>query len=227
MAKEERADAAEKPRGLFGARERRVRLADIVAEGVYVAAAATRLTVKNRILVDILAAGEDYDVDRFIPQAREALLQLAAEADRDADWAKMQGKIASGRFTESDGTHDYRSRDVRNLRRRRKQSERVAEALRERADDPEELRTLVSAAREAAWAEVARNIDRTLSIEAARPDLEADYSAMREARMQALRLVDLPRLGAHRRQQAKGAKGELAPPVDDDTAGAVDLSELE
>lgn len=214
-------------RGLFGARSRRAKLADVVAEGIYVAAAATRLTLKNRILVDILAGGRDYDVETFVPDARAALLTLAQEAEADAERAEREGRRASRRHSESDGTHDYRSRDVRNLRRRRKQSEQVAAELRARADDPDELHQLVETAREAAWAEVSRNIDRTLRIEAARPDLEPDYEALREARMQALRLVDLPRLRSHRRQQQRGKAGELPSPVADAASRRIDLSELE
>ncbi len=177
-----------------------VRVRDLVAEGVYVAAAATRLALKNKILVEILAGGADFDVDRFIPDARDTLLSLAAEADADGVRVRLDQKKASRRFRDPYGSHDYSSRDVRNLRRRRQQSERVAAELRTRAADDGELRQLVEAAREAAWADVARNIDRTLRIEAARPDLEPDYDKMREARMQSLRLVDLPRLAAHKRR---------------------------
>jgi hypothetical protein len=90
---------------------------------------------------------------------------------------------------------------VRNLRRRQKQPLHVAHELRRRADDTE-LRKLVLDARDAAWAEVAGNIDRTLRIEAA-PRSRPDYERMRTARMQALRLVDLPKLRAHRRVAAQ------------------------
>ena len=190
-----------------------VRVKDLVAEGVYVAAAATRLALKNKILVDILASGADFDVDRFVPDARETLLELAAEADADGARVTKEGRKASRRFRDPYGSHDYSSRDVRNLRRRRKQAERVAAELRARAEDEGELRQLVEAAREAAWADVSRNIDRTLRIEAARPDLEPDYAKMREARMQSLRLVDLPRLAAHKRRLEEiraGEAGEVA-----------------
>jgi hypothetical protein len=194
-----------------------VRVRDLVAEGVYVAAAATRLALKNKILVEILAGGADFDVDYFIPDARETLLSLAAEADADGVRVRLDQKKASRRFRDPYGSHDYSSRDVRNLRRRRKQSERVAAELRMRAADDGELRQLVEAAREAAWADVARNIDRTLRIEAARPDLEPDYDKMREARMQSLRLVDLPRLAAHKRRLEEIRAGA----VPSDAAAAV------
>lgn len=192
------------------AQRRKVKHDDIVAEGLYIASAATRLALKNRILVDILTGGEDYSEARFVPHARETLLALAAEAEADAERAERERKTAKGRHTDSDGTHDYRSRDVRNLRKRARQSRHIAKELRERAEDPLELAKLVEDARDAAWSEVAKNIDRTLSIEAARPDLEPDYERMRRARMQALRMVDIPKLRAHRRavERAVAERGD-------------------
>ncbi|MFT4135404.1 asparagine synthase [Microbacterium sp.] len=168
--------------------------ADIVAEGVYLAAAVTRLKLKNSILMYVLAEGKDFDVDHFVVVAREALLALADEADQDAKRTDYERKIAQHRHSQSDGTHDYRKRDVRNLKRRRNQSRRVAQELRERADDELALVMLVLEAREAAWAEVASNIERSLDITAARPDRDADYAAQRAERIKALRRVDLRKL---------------------------------
>lgn len=211
----------------------RVRTRDVVAEGLYIASAATRLSLKNTILVHILADGEDFDVDRYVPEARAALETLAAEAEQDAERTERERKRARTRHSYSDGTHDYRSRDVGNLRRRAKQSLHVARELRRRAEDESELHKLISDAREAAWGEVAKNIDRTLRIEASRPDLDPDYDRMRTARMQALRLVDLPRLRAHRRsvitQQKLRDEGELPDAVAEGAPSprAVDPGELE
>ncbi|MDQ1130520.1 asparagine synthase [Microbacterium sp. SORGH_AS_0888] len=206
MASKDDRDAS--VRGAIGMPAKRPKLGEIVAEGVYIAAAATRLALKNRILVEILAAGEGFDVERFLPDAKATLLALADEAEEDAARTERERRRARRRFSDSDGTHDYRSRDVRNLRRRRKQSERIARELRERAENPEELRALVEAAREAAWAEVSRNIDSSLRISAARPDLEPDYEKMRRARMQSLVLVDLARLAAHRRRMSEAAASD-------------------
>lgn len=212
-------------------RRRRVRTRDVVAEGLYIASAATRLSLKNSILVHILAEGEDFEPERFLDDARAALLALAAEAEDDAARAETERKTARRRHSESDGTHDYRARDVRNLRRRNKQSLHVATELRARADDESELRKLIADARDAAWSEVAKNIDSALQIEAARPDLDPDYERMRGARMQALRLVDLPKLRAHRRSVAKQqelrAEGVEPGPVASRPAAPRILDELE
>lgn len=190
------------------AKSKQSSLDDVVAEGLYIATAATRLALKNRILVEVIAEGENFDAEHFIPEARDALLALADEVTDEAKRVRAQERHAWGRFDDSAGTHDYRSRDVGNLRRRRKQAKRTAAELRARAADDDALREVVEAARDAAWTEVSRNIDSTLRIEAARPDLETDYKAMREARMQALMLVDLDRLKTQQRRRAQAAAGE-------------------
>lgn len=190
--------------------------ADAVAEGVYIAAAATRLALKNQILVGTIAEGEPYELDRFVPVARETLLSLAVEAEEGAQRLVRLKRVADGRYSQSENMHDYRDRDVRNLRRRRRQYERVARELRSRADNPDELRLLVEAAREAAWGDVEANLERRLNIESSHPERDRDYDSMREARMQALRLVDLPRLGA-RQRRLKSARAEQE---DDSEGGA-------
>ena len=65
----------------MAAKKKRVRTRDVVAEGLYIASAATRLSLKNTILVHILAEGEDFDPDRYLDEARAALLTLAEEAE--------------------------------------------------------------------------------------------------------------------------------------------------
>jgi hypothetical protein len=198
-----KASPAKKPddSAVVAAAPARPKLAEIVSEGLYIASAAIRLSLKNRILMDTIGGGAGYDVDKFIPDARAALITLADEADAAAERIKKERKDAWRRFSDPDSTHDYGSRDVRNLRRRRRQSQRVAKELRARAEDDQELRRLVEAARDAAWSELAENIDRSLRVEAARPDLEPDYATMRDARMQALRLVDLSKLSSVQRQR--------------------------
>lgn len=177
--------------------------ADIIAEGVAIATSAARLTVKNHILVGTIAQGGSFDVSKYVNDAREALLALAAESEEAAELATKLRKRAHGRHSDPHGTHDYRDRDVRNLKKRARQSAAVAERLREMADDPETLRFLVEAARAAAWGDVAGNLQRRLTVEAMRPDEDPDYATMREARMQALRLVDLQALASDQRARRK------------------------
>jgi hypothetical protein len=177
---------------------------DAVAEGVSIASAAARLTVRNHILVSTIANDESFDVAQVAPFAEETLVALAEEQEEAAALARTQRKRAWGKFTDSDGTHDYRDRDMRNLRKREKQYRRVAKELRVRSEDPEAVRELVEQARDAAWGDVEANLQRRLRVEGMRPDVDPDYDMMRGARMQALRLVDLPKLSAHRRKLAEG-----------------------
>jgi hypothetical protein len=182
------------------------RTADAIAEGVSIASAAARLAVRNHILVETIAHDEPFDPDRFAPFAAETLIALADEQDAAADLAKHQWKKAWGKFTDPDGTHDYRDRDTRNLRKRHKQYRGVAKELRRRAADPAAVATLVEQSRDAAWGDVEANLQRRLAVEGAHPELDPDYGTMRAARMQSLRLIDLPRLAAHRRALAEGER---------------------
>ena len=73
-----------------------------------------------------------------------------------------------------------------------------------RAADPEAVRELVEQARDAAWGDVEANLQRRLRVEGMRADVDPDYDMMRAARMQSLRLVDLPRLVGPPAQARRG-----------------------
>jgi hypothetical protein len=203
--------------------------AEAIAEGVSIASAAARLAVRNHILVETIAHDAPFEVSTFSPFAHDTLIALAEEQEAAAALAKRQRKKAWGKFTDPDGTHDYRDRDMRNLRRRHRQYVGVAKELRRIAEDPHAVRTLVEQSRDAAWGDVEANLQRRLRVEGMRPDLDPDYDRMRAARMQSLRLVDLPKLAAHRRHLAEltdqGGSGTTAPPAP--RVSGVDLSELD
>ena len=180
--------------------------ANAIAEGVSIASAAARLTVRNRILVETIAGGNDFDLEWCTEFARETLRTLAAEQEAAAARMRRHGRRAFGRFSDSGGTHDYRDRDTRNLRRRHRQYRGVAVRLRKMADDPIVVAELVQASRRAAWGDVEANLSRRLTVEGMRPDAEPDYEHKRAARMAALRSVDLPLLAE--RSNAEPGKGD-------------------
>ncbi|WP_259363094.1 asparagine synthase [Microbacterium esteraromaticum] len=182
------------------------RTADAIAEGVAIATAAVRLTVKNQILVGTIAQGGTFEIDHYMDEARLALRAMADESEQAAEHLAALRRRARGRHSDPHGTHDYRDRDVRNLRRRAKQSIGVANHLREMTDDPEALRALVEESRAAAWADVRGNLDRRLRVEGMRADQDPEYEQMREARMQALKLVDLQALSSEQRARRKREK---------------------
>ncbi|GGD46141.1 hypothetical protein GCM10010915_29280 [Microbacterium faecale] len=175
------------------------RNAEAIEEGVAIALAAARLQLKNRILVDTIVAGEDFALEAFGVDAREVLIALADEQDGAASAMTTARVKAWGRHSDPHGTHDYRDRDVRNLRRRAKQYAGVAKRLRALAESDDDVHRLVEKARDAAWHDVENNIDNRLRIEAMRPDDDPDYARMRDARMEALRLVDLQKLSSETR----------------------------
>lgn len=185
------------------------RTKEAIAEGLSIATAAARLAVRNRILVDTIARGGQFDGEVFAELARETLRSLADEQDQAAERVTHQRKRAWGRFSDSSGTHDYRDRDTRNLRRRAKQSHGVAKELRALADDPERVRQLVAAARIAAWGDVEANLSQRLDVEGMTADADPEYATMRRARMDALRMVDLARLASQAKRRAKD-KAEAA-----------------
>ena len=198
------------------------RNADAIAEGEAIAVSAARLELKNRILVTTIAADANFDTDRFMPQAREVVERLAVESEQAAEALRRLRKRAWGRHSQSHGTHDYRDKDVRNLRRRAKQSIGVAKRLRELLDDTDRMRGVIEKARDAAWQDVRSNIDRRLNIEAMRPDEDPDYDRMREARMQALRLVDLQSLASQMRAKKKAAGADGDGPDDESPDGGAE-----
>lgn len=190
------------------------RTADAIAEGVAIATAAARLAVKNHILIGTIAQNGVYDTEKYIADAREALRAMAEESEEAAANVTALRKRARGRHSDPSGTHDYRDRDVRNLRRRAKQSAGVAAKLREVMQDSEKLGVIVEEAREAAWSDVRHNLDRRLRVEGMRPDQDPDYDRMREARMQALRLVDLQALSSLQRAKSKRTKKQKSADAD-------------
>ena len=179
------------------------RTKEAIAEGLSIATAAARLAVRNRILVDTIARGGQFDGEVFAELARETLRSLADEQDQAAERVTHQRKRAWGRFSDSSGTHDYRDRDTRNLRRRAKQSRGVAKELRALADDPERVKVLVGDARIAAWGDVEANLSQRLDVEGMTADADPEYAQMRKARMDALRMVDLARLASQAKRRAK------------------------
>ncbi|KQR23099.1 hypothetical protein [Microbacterium sp. Leaf151] len=191
---------------------------EAIAEGLSIATAAARLAVRNRILVETIARGGQFDGDVFAKFARAVLNSLADEQDQAADRVTHQRKRAWGRFSDSSGTHDYRDRDTRNLRRRAKQSRGVAKELRTFAADPERVAGLVADARIAAWGDVEANLSQRLDVEGMTADADPEYAQMRKARMDALRMVDLARLASQAKRRAKDkavadeAASDAAPP---------------
>ncbi|SJM59360.1 hypothetical protein FM112_06430 [Gulosibacter sp. 10] len=177
---------------------------EIVAEGVYIAAAATQLSLKNRILVETLSDdGTGFAADHYIDVARDSLLQLVSEAESECERLERIIQRAGKRRARPMDMHDYRKNDVDNLKKRKAQSELVARELRKRAEDEDALRELVSAAHEAAWTEIARNIQYNLDSEFAPVPTDVEDPEERSGRIHDVIAVDLPKLERERKRAAR------------------------
>lgn len=170
---------------------------EIATEGVFIAAATTRLTIKNRILVDTLSGNIDFSVDKYVDFARETLRDLARESESEVvriEEMIQRAKRRRGR-SRAMSMHDYQKADLGNLKHRRDQADLVAHKLRERAADDEAVEGLVRAAHKAAWNEISRNIQFNLASEFATVgELTEDERLDRENRLRDVMRVDLPQL---------------------------------
>jgi hypothetical protein len=184
------------------------RTAEEVDEGVAIATSAARLVVKNRILVDTIGGDGAFVAEHYAENARKALINLAIEAEAAVEHIEELRKSARGRFSDPRGSHDYRERDMRNLRRRQKQSAGLAAYLRALIQDDAAILELVNQARKAAWEEVQSNLHRRLFVEGMRADEDPNYGAKRDERMKALKDVDLAALA-----KAAKRKGRVQKPA--------------
>lgn len=177
------------------------RRAEVIEEGVLIALSAARLSLRNRILVDTIAADARFQPDDYVPVAQHVLQELAEESESAAAEMRQLRRAARGRRSRPRGTHDYRDRDVSNLRLRARQYTEVAKALRELAGSPDPLRRLIDDAREAAWSDVERNLQQRLTV----PEPEPDDPLQRQARIRDLIYIDLPMLASEAQQRRQDA----------------------
>lgn len=187
---------------------------EIATEGLFIASAATRLAVKNRILVDTLAGNIDFKIEIYVDAAREILLTLAKESEEEVARLDAEMQRARKRRHRPMSMHDYQKADLDNLKHRRSQAELVAGLLRKTAADEDAVRELVGVAHEAAWGEISRNITFNLESEFATVgDIDEDEQAEREERISSVLKIDLPKLErdtkvARKREAAAARRAE-------------------
>src|SRR5689334_21560643 len=84
-------------------------LAELVDEGVMIAAAGVRLAVKNLMILKSVRDGLDYDQGRYESAVSEELLNMAEEKDADAARIARMRETASARSGRPEKHNDYRS----------------------------------------------------------------------------------------------------------------------
>lgn len=173
-------------------------LQQTVEEGMLLAEYATRMAVKNHIVVDTLQYGNDFDPRRHTGEAAHMLRDLASEQGEAA--GRIEEELASAQGLRGDARHphDYRDVDVDNLRLRRDAAVALAAALRAQADSDGELLDLVERGRVDAWEEVARAIEAGLDAFSGVEALRSDYEREKPARLNLLIRRDLARLQEER-----------------------------
>lgn len=187
-------------------------LEDAATEGVAMAKQAAVMALKNRILVSAHTTPEEFQISEFVEVAREIVRDLAVEEDEAAERSRLDRRNASLLKGRGIHQHDYRRRDVGALELRERTFEEVAERLREAANDDERMRGIVVRARDQAWAELAREMERSLD----RTELiefgDADYAEKRDDRLREFVTIDLFKLQmkAQRDKQSTSHDAESA-----------------
>jgi hypothetical protein len=169
-----------------------------VDEGMLLADYATRMAVKNHIVVDTIQDGNPFDPSRHTAQAAEFLRELADEQDQAAARASGVSESVAGLGGDAMHPHDYRDVDVANLRLREEAATTLASALRDRAATESELLAIVERARQDAWHEVGQAIEASLDAFSGAEALKENYEAERPARLKLLIWRDLAKLEEER-----------------------------
>ncbi|ROS29495.1 hypothetical protein EDF22_1235 [Rathayibacter sp. PhB127] len=175
-----------------------VSVEEAAEEGLLLAQYASRMAVKNRVLMDGLAEGVPFDVRHYSVIAAAELEKLADESEAAAERLRAIAADATLVGGRSDHVHDYRSADLDNLDHRERLSLAVADSLRHRARDEQYLASLVDDARQDAWRELSQSIEETLD---RAPLIDADdeeYQRDRSVRMALVVVDDLAKLAAER-----------------------------
>lgn len=175
-------------------------------EGLLLAEYATRMRLKNRIIVDTVTAQGSVDPEAWADEVRLSLGGLRLEAEGSARRMEQEGSVA--KLTEGSAVHehDYRVSDTDNLDRRRRVYRLVARRLLSWENDPAQVAALLEAARHDAQEEIDAALTRALSGDpVARVE---DESRLRE-RLRLISTVDLPALEA----AVRGGSAPIALPA--------------
>jgi hypothetical protein len=162
-------------------------------EGLLLAEYATRMRLKNRIIVDTVTAEGSIDPDSWAEEVRLVLGGLRVEGEASARRMEQELRVAALSDGRARHEHDYRASDADNLDRRRRVYRLVARRLLSWENDPTQVAALLEAARRDAQEEIDAALTRALSGDpVARVE---DESRLRE-RLRLITTVDLPALEA-------------------------------
>lgn len=162
-------------------------------EGLLLAEYATRMRLKNRIIVDTVTAQGSIDPEAWAEEVRLALGGLRLEAEGSARRMEQEARIAALTGGSALHEHDYRASDTENLDRRRLVYRLVARRLLSWENDPTRVAALLEAARRDAQEEIDAALTRAVRGDPI--DRVEDEARLRE-RLRLIATVDLPALEA-------------------------------
>jgi hypothetical protein len=168
-------------------------------EGLLLAEYATRMRLKNRIIVDTVTAEGSVDPEAWADEVRLVLGGLRLEAEGSARRMEQEAPIA--RLTEGSAVHehDYRVSDADNLDRRRRVYRLVARRLLSWENDSSQVAALLEAARQDAQEEIDAALTRAVTGD---PMTHVEDQARLRERLRMITTVDLPALEAAVRGEA-------------------------
>src|SRR5689334_19339141 len=136
---------------------------DEADEGLLLAEYATRMRLKNRIIVDTVTAQGSVDPEAWADDVRLALGGLRVEAEASARRMEQEESVARLTGGSAVHEHDYRASDADNLDRRRRVYRLVARRLLRWENDPAQIAALLEAARHDAQDEIDAALRRAVS----------------------------------------------------------------
>ena len=169
-------------------------LEDAAGEGFAMAEQAAVMALKNRILVTAHVSQDQFDLKRYERELRDILTALAKEQEAAVALVRKERAVASTLRGRPVHQHDYRQIDLEKLRLRERSSAIIAERIRAKRGDGQWLRSMVERARDDAWAELAREMERSLDRTEETEFGGPDYEIGREDRLRKFVTVDLFRL---------------------------------
>lgn len=168
-------------------------------EGLLLAEYATRMRLKNRIIVDTVTADGAIDTEAWADDVRLTLGGLRLEAETSAKRMEQEAKVARLAGGTARHEHDYRASDSDNLDRRRRVYRLVARRLLTWENDAVQVAALLGAARGDAQDEIDVALTRAVSGD---PVAQVEDETLLRERLRLIATVDLPALQAAVRGEA-------------------------
>lgn len=163
-------------------------------DGFAMARLGAIMAVKNKILVQAITQPDAFDPGIFIEPAKEAVTTLALESLETAATVGADLRRARKLRGEAMYRDDYRRGDVNNLTIRLGSLEGVAQRLKENLENDKWLRELITEAHGLAWAELSREMERSLDRKEASEFGDENYEEDRESRLRQFINLDLAQL---------------------------------